>query len=302
MSLQIEPISPEIGARIHVAPGAVLDDGVPQQLLAALEQFGVLVFPENGMSDETFAAMAHAMGPTHDLGVTAESGTESSEKGLYRVALDKTDQMQLDFVRGNDFWHMDGTIYETPGKATLLKCEVPPASGGDTGFAKLNSAWNAMDDARRAELEGLRVRHCFRAVGKRLYDAPSEEQVEMWNKVFGPVEHPLVWHRQDGTTSLMIGATANDIVGMDADEGEALLQDLYDYATQERFIYRHQWKRGDVVIFHNPALLHRSFPYTAESGRLMHRTHNCGDLKLSSEPQAEPMYRPPFTLIVWPVI
>lgn len=280
MSLQIEPITPAIGARIHIAPDDVLAEGVPQQLLAALEQFGVLVLPENGMSDATFSAMTQAMGPAHDLGVTAESGTTSTEKGLYRVALDKTDQMQLDFVRGNDFWHMDGTIYETPGKATLLKCESPPASGGDTGFAKLDSAWRALPEARRSELEGLRVRHCFRAVGKRLYDAPSEEQVALWDKVFGPVEHPLVWHRKDSSTSLMIGATAHDIAGMDPDEGYALLEELYAFATQERFTYRHAWRKGDVVIFHNPALLHRSFPYDAASGRLMHRTTIAGTEKV----------------------
>ena len=281
MSLQVEPISPEIGARVFVDPDKVLDPGVPQQLLAALEHYSVLVLPENGMSDATFAAMTQAMGPAHDLGVTAESGTQSTAKGLYRVALDKTDQMQLDFVRGNDFWHMDGTIYETPGKATLLKCEVPPASGGDTGFAKLDAAWRALPEARRAELEGLRVRHCYRAVGNRLYEAPTAEQLALWDKVFGPVEHPLVWHRTNGATSMMIGATAYEIVGMDEAESRAFVDELTEYATQDRFIYRHQWKQGDVVIFHNPALLHRSFPYTAQSGRLMHRTTIAGTEKIA---------------------
>lgn len=276
MALQIEPITPAIGARVHVAPEDVLTDGVPQQLLAALERYGVLVLPENGMSDATFTAMAKAMGPAHDLGVTAEAGTHETEVGVYRIALDKTDQMQLDFVRGNDFWHMDGTIYETPGKATLLKCESPPAEGGDTGFAKLDAAWSALPDARRTALEGLRVRHCYRPVGFRLYDAPTDEQIALWDQVFPPTEHPLVWHRKDGTTSLMIGATAYDIVGMDEQEGRALLDELYDFATQDRFTYRHAWRKGDVVIFHNPALLHRSFPYTAQAGRLMHRTTIAG--------------------------
>ena len=276
MTLQIEPITPAIGARVHVAPDRVLDDGVPQQLLAALERYNVLVLPENGMSDATFAEMAIRMGPRHDLGVTAEAGTKEASAGLYRIALDKDDPMQLDYVRGNDFWHMDGTVYDTPGKATLLKCENAPSVGGDTGFASLDAAWHALPAERQAELEGLRVRHCFRAVGERLYDAPTEAQIALWDQIFGPKEHPLVWHRDNGTTSLMIGATAWDIAGMDRNTGHALLEDLYAWATQDRFTYRHQWRQGDVVIFHNPALLHRSFPYDAASGRLMHRTTIAG--------------------------
>lgn len=276
MSLRIEPISPAIGARVYVDPDNVLDAGVPEQLFAALEQYGVLVLPENGMSDDTFTAMTDAMGPAHDLGVTAEEGSEATKAGVYRVSLEKDDQMQLDFVRGNDWWHMDGTVYDTPGKATLLKCENPPASGGDTGFAKLDSAWKALSPAMREKLEGLTVRHAFRAVGKKLYGEYSEEQAALWDSFFPPVEHPLVWHRNDGTTSLMIGSTAYDIPGMDQDEADALLSELYDFATQDRFTYRHTWKKGDVVMFHNPALLHRSYPYDKASGRLMHRTTIAG--------------------------
>lgn len=276
MALHVEPITPEIGARIYVDPEQVLTEGVPQQLLAALEQYSVLVLPENGMSDSAFSAMTKAMGPAHDLGVTAESGTKSTEAGLYRVSLDKTDQMQLDYVRGNDFWHMDGTIYNTPGKATLLKCATAPAVGGDTGFASLDAAWRALPEKQREAISGLTVRHAFRAVGNRLYDAPSAEQLEQWDKVFPPTAHPLVWHRANGDTSLMIGATAYDIVGMGPEEGHSLLEELTAFATQERFTYRHQWKQGDVVIFHNPALLHRSFPYNAASGRMLHRTTIAG--------------------------
>ncbi|WP_340589030.1 TauD/TfdA family dioxygenase [Erythrobacter alti] len=276
MSLRIEPISPEIGANIFVAPDVVLDEGIPEQLLDALEKYSVLVLPENGMDDTTFTAMAKAMGPAHDLGVTAEEGSEETEAGVYRVALDKDDQTQLDFVRGNDWWHMDGTVYDTPGKATLLKCESPPKSGGDTGFAKLDAAWNALPKDKREKLEGLTVRHAFRAVGKLLYGDVTEEQVAMWDNFFPPTEHPLVWHRTSGETSLLIGSTAYDIPGMADAEARALLDELYDFVTQDRFTYRHQWKKGDVVIFHNPALLHRSFPYDKEAGRLMHRTTIAG--------------------------
>ena len=271
-----EPITPQIGAKVLIPADRVLDEGVPEQLIEALDRYNVLVFPEVHMSDETYAEMARRMGPMHDLGVTAETGTGETKAGLYRVSLDKDDQAQLDYVRGNDFWHMDGTIYNTPGKATLLKCEVAPSEGGDTGFASLHAAYDALPDARKAELENLRVNHDFRAVGRKLYDAPSEEQIAMWDSIFPPTERPLIWHQRCGRTSMLIGTTLDNVIGMSAEDSESLITELNDFATRDEFTYRHQWKKGDVVIFNNPALLHRSFTYTKESGRLLHRATIAG--------------------------
>lgn len=276
MQPHFEAITPAIGATVHIDAASVLEEGVPEALFEGLDRYNVLVFPEVHMSDDIFATMTARMGPMHDLGVTAEKGSDETKAGIYRVSLDKDDPAQLDYVRGNDFWHMDGTIYNTPGKATLLKCEVPPSEGGDTGFASLHAAYDALPDARKAELESLRVRHCFRAVGRKLYDAPTDEQRAMWDQVFPPTEHPLIWHQKCGRTSMLIGATADDIAGMPFEEGAGLIAELTDHASSEAFTYRHKWKKGDVVIFNNPALLHRSFPYVKESGRLMHRTTIAG--------------------------
>jgi len=272
MSAQFEPITPRIGAFVHIAAEDVLGEGVPDQLFDALGRYNVLVFPEVDMSDETFVEMTARMGPAHGLGVTAEEGSQETAAGVYRVTKAKDDQTQLDFVRGNDFWHMDGTVYETPGKATLLKCETPPSEGGDTGFASLHAAYDALSGSRKAEIEALQVRHAFRAVGRRLYAEPTENQITHWNEFFPPITHPLVWHQKCGRTSLLIGATGYDIVGLPHEEGVALIEELNQFATRDEFTYRHQWKKGDLVIFNNPALLHRSYPYTKESGRMMHRT------------------------------
>jgi alpha-ketoglutarate-dependent taurine dioxygenase len=273
---QFEAITPAIGAYVHIDAEHVLDEGVPEQLLDGLNRYNVLVFSEVHMSDDIYTEMTARMGPMHDLGVTAEKGATETKAGIYRVSLDKDDQNQLDYVRGNDFWHMDGTSYNTPGKATLLKCEVAPSDGGDTGFASLHAAYDALPDARKNELESLRVHHDFRAVGRKLYDAPTDEQIAMWDGIFPPTEHPLIWHQRCGRTSMLIGATCDDVVGMPFDESAALINELNAFATQDEFTYRHQWKKGDVVIFNNPALLHRSFPYAKESGRLMHRTTIAG--------------------------
>jgi alpha-ketoglutarate-dependent taurine dioxygenase len=270
MTLTIEPITPELGATIRVSPQAVLRGGNPAAILAALERYNVIVFPQIGMDDDTFLALTAALGEMHENRVT-DDGSAASIKGLFRIALDKDDKTQREFILGNDFWHMDGMSYPVPVKATLLKCEQAPREGGDTGFANLHAAWDALPEARR-ELAGLRVGHCLSAALSRLYDHPTREDYERWDAVFPRLEHPLVWTQANGRSSLLIGSTANDIPGMSAQAGRALLDKLLAWCTQDRFTYRHRWSDGDLVIFNNPALLHRSYPYGEDAGRVMHRT------------------------------
>lgn len=271
MLLDVQPITPTIGARVSIAAEDVLRDGVPQQILSALERFGVLVFPQIGMSDETFLKLTAALGEKHENDVTAD-GTEASDKGIFRIALDKADKTQLDFIKGNDYWHMDGMSYSVPCKASLLKCESAPREGGDTGFASLYSAYDALPEETKARLDGVRVGHCLSAVGRKMYADPTQADFDRWDAVFPRLEHPLVWKQANGRSALLIGSTANDIAGMDEAGSQALLAELLDWCTQERFTYRHRWTQGDLVIFHNPGMLHRSYPYSDAAQRVMHRT------------------------------
>jgi len=272
-SFEIEPINDRIGAYVRVKAADILNEGVPEQIMAALNRYNVLVLPEVHMSDEQFVGLSDYFGEKHDLAAT-QDGSEVSRKGIYRIELDAEakDKNQLDYIAGNDLWHMDGTVYNVPGKSTLLKCERPAKTGGDTEFASLFAAYEAMPEARKREIEPLRVVHCMEAIGTLLYDQPTAEDFARWNATFPPTEHPLVWHQKDGRTSLLIGGTAYDIVGMEHKAGRRFLDDLLEWCTQDRFTYLHKWTKGDMVMFNNPGLLHRSHPYNAESGRIMHRT------------------------------
>lgn len=271
MPLALEPITPVLSVRVHIAADGVLDEGVPEALLDALDRHGVLVFPRIGMSDDTFLALTAAMGEKHENRVTAD-GSAASNKGIFRIALDKDDKTQREFILGNDFWHMDGMSYPVPVKATLLKCEQAPREGGDTGFASLHAAWDALPEARKAMLRGLRVGHCLSAALSRLHEMPTPQDYARWDAIFPRLEHPLVWQQADGRCSLLIGSTANDIAGLSPQESRALLDELLTWCTQDRFTLRHRWQDGDLVIFNNPALLHRSYPYDDSAGRVMHRT------------------------------
>lgn len=269
--VKIEAITPTIGANVFIAARDVTNAGVPSQILQALGKYNVLVFPRIHLSDEQFLALTSQLGEKEEVKATAD-GSAPSDKGVYRISLEKDDKTQLEYVKGNDFWHMDGTSYKVPGKATLLKCENPPSEGGDTGFANLFAAYDALPPQRRKQLDNMRVRHCLAAVGRKLYEQPTEDDYRRWDSVFPLTEHPLVWRQRDGRTSLLIGATADSIVGLPEEESTKILQELLDWCTQDRFTYRHHWRQGDLVIFNNPGLLHRSYPYSSAAGRVMHRT------------------------------
>ncbi|MEJ5978847.1 TauD/TfdA family dioxygenase [Novosphingobium sp. PS1R-30] len=271
MTVEFEPITPAIGAYVRAKAEDVIQDGAPGRILEALNRYNVLVFPEVHMSDDIFLALTAAMGVMHDNKNT-DDGTAVSQKGIFRIALDKDDKTQREFILGNDFWHMDGMSYTVPVKATLLKCESAPREGGDTGFASLHAAYEALPDDRKQALQDLKVGHCLSSSLRRLYEAPTPEDFARWDAIFPRLEHPLVWHQDDGRSAMLIGSTANDVTGMEEAESRALLDELLEWATQERFTYRHQWRDGDLVIFNNPGLLHRSYPYDDEAGRVMHRT------------------------------
>jgi alpha-ketoglutarate-dependent taurine dioxygenase len=271
MPVKFEPITPTLGAYVHVTPDAAAAPDAAAGILEALDRHHVLIFPQVHMSDEGFLELTAALGERHEIGVT-DDGSAASSKGIFRIALDKDDATQGEFIRGNDFWHMDGMNYAGPVKATLLKCESGPKEGGDTGFANLHAAYDALPDKMKRSLEGLKVGHCLSASLRRLYDAPTADDFQRWDNIFPRMERPLVWTQKCGKTSLLIGGTANDIVGMSEADGRQLLDELVDWCTQDRFTYRHTWQAGDLVIFNNPALLHRSYPYSHAAGRVMHRT------------------------------
>jgi alpha-ketoglutarate-dependent taurine dioxygenase len=165
---------------------------------------------------------------------------------------------------------------DVPAKATVLTARHVAMQGGGTEFASTYAAYDQLPAADRERYEGLRVVHSFEAAQRLVNSTPSEADLAMWRKM--PThETSLVWHRRDGRSSLAIGATADHIVGMDAAESRALLDDLLAWTTQERFCHKHDWAVGDVVVWDNTGMLHRALPYDPGSQRTMHRTTIQGD-------------------------
>jgi alpha-ketoglutarate-dependent taurine dioxygenase len=168
---------------------------------------------------------------------------------------------------------MDGlTIDVAPPKATVLSARRLAPRGGQTEFASTRAAYAALPVEEKAGLEGLRVLHTVTASVREVCppDALDAARRSMSH------EHPIVWTRGNGAKSLVIGSTADQVIGMSQAEGRALLARLLDWTAQPAFTCRQAWEEGDCVIWDNTCALHRVVPYAADSGRMMHRTTIAG--------------------------
>ena len=203
-------------------------------------------------------------------------GSDNSAQDVYKVTLDKAVNNEPDYVLGTFFWHVDGVTMDIPvPKATVLSGRVLSSGGGATEFANLFAAYAAMTEAEKAELADLRVVHTLEASMRPVWGHPPQERLDRWHAMANPMEHPLVWEHADGRKSLLLGTHADAIIGMKAAHGRALLWRLQQWAAQPDFVYRHEWRVGDMVVWNNEGLMHRVDPYT-DGRRTMHRTSIAG--------------------------
>jgi taurine dioxygenase len=173
--------------------------------------------------------------------------------------------------KGTLWWHTDTSFTRTPSLATILRGIELPADGGETWFADMQGAYDALPDATKARIAGLRVVHDLATSRERSGDLPATDEQR---RRAPPVDHPLVrTHPVTGRKGLYMGLHADHIVGMDREAGRALLDDLQAFATQDRFVYKHRWSPDELVMWDNRATLHRATSYdTGRARRVVERT------------------------------
>ncbi len=268
MKIKVENVKPSIGAIVHVDRSALLSEEIAQHCLELLEARGVLVFPRLGLTDEEQLAFTDLLGTRVNFTQSAPGG-DNDTKDVYTISLDPKINPLPEYVLGTFFWHMDGIIADIPpSKASVLSARSVAPKGGQTEFASTYAAYDALPEDEKAELANLRVVHSV-AASIREFALPESlpEAVRDRQK-----EQPLVWTHESGRKSLIIGYTADRIVGMPQAEGRALLARLLEWTAQPTFTYQHQWQQGDLVVWDNTGALHRVIPYARDSGRTMHRT------------------------------
>lgn len=261
-SLETRDIKPKIGAEILVDKKSLLSGEHAQLIRELLEQRGVLVFPKINFTDDEQVQF------TKTLGNTAR---ERTGEEVFSISLDPAKSSGVEYLKGAFYWHFDGVIQARPILASLLSAKVLPPTGGNTEFCNTYAAYEDLPDDEKARLEGLRVVHSNWA--PLLYHDPEPSQDKLKQFVeFGEVELPLVWTHRSGRKSLVLGCTAQQVVGMDRKESILLLNGLREWATGEPFHYSHSWSVGDMVMWDNTGTLHRATPYPLDSGRELHRT------------------------------
>jgi alpha-ketoglutarate-dependent sulfate ester dioxygenase len=274
--LTITKLSDSVGAEVTGLDPAHLaaDDPVDETILDALEHNGVLVFRGLHLDPETQVQFCHRLGE-----IDYSSDGHHPVAGIYPVTLDKSKNASAAYLKGTFDWHIDGctpTGDDYPQKATVLSAKQVAETGGETEFASSYAAYDVLTDEEKERFGALRVVHSLEASQRRITPDPSPELLARWRSR-RTHEHPLVWTHRTGRKSLVLGTSADYVVGMDLDEGRALLAELLDRATVPEKVYSHNWTVGDTVIWDNRGVLHRAAPYAPDSQRLMLRTTVLGD-------------------------
>ena len=278
--MDITPCDATLGAVVtHVDLGRDLDDASFAGIEAAWYEYGVLIFPEQSLSQEDHIAFSRRFGVL-ERSIKEEKYTPPEIIMLSNLKADgtlwphKSDHGR--FLAGNRGWHTDSSFKRVPAKASLLTAYQVPDSGGGTEFADMRAAYDDLDEDLRIWLDGKIAVHSYmysqgKVGGLRVL---SEEEQD----ALPPVEHPIIRiHPKTGRKSLYIGRHASHIKGEDEAESRALLEKLVDDACQPPRIMIHNWSVGDLVIWDNRCMLHRGQVWPGDQARVMARTTVAGE-------------------------
>jgi alpha-ketoglutarate-dependent 2,4-dichlorophenoxyacetate dioxygenase len=255
-----------------------VDAATAGEIIAAWDQYAVLVFRDQDIDDEqqiAFSAMLGPLGKTSltlrpdykprlDLRMIDISNLDEEDR-----LLPANDRRRL-YALSNRFWHTDNAFRRTPAKYSLLSARTVPPEGGETEFADMRAAYDALSEKKKAMLEGLVAMHSIiysrEIIG--FTDYSPEERAGL-----PPVPHVMVrTHPGSGRKSLYLASYAHEIQGMPTPEARMLLHDLIEHATQRQFVYTHRWRAGDLVMWDNRCTMHRARDYDMSYKRDLHRT------------------------------
>ena len=281
MAIQVTPLHPALGAEVRgVDLTLPVSPAFFAEIEAAFNRHGILVFPDQRLTDEQQLAFSQLFGPLEvnpnyagaKMRLRPDIADISNLDAEGRV-LAREDRRNL-FNLGNQLWHTDSSFKRIPAKCSLLSArELPslgPMGGGETEFADIRAAWDALPEARRRELDGLVVEHSIFRSRSQIGFADFNDEIF---KQLPPVPQALVRHHPtSGRTSLYLASHASHIIGWPVEEGRALIEELIAFATQPQFVYRHRWTVGELVMWDNRCTMHRGRPYDDTQRRVLHRT------------------------------
>ncbi|HEV7264533.1 MAG TPA: TauD/TfdA family dioxygenase [Falsiroseomonas sp.] len=268
MGLTVTPLHPLFFARVEgVDLRAPLTPALAAEIEAAMDRHAVLVFPGQDLDDDQQMAFGLNFGPmeeqpaavdTHKQRLKHAQMNDISNLDEHGRLLQADDRRRM-FNLGNQLWHSDSSFKPTPAKYSLLHARVIPPEGGDTEFADMRAAWDALPAAMQAKLRDLICEHSllFSRAVLGFTEFTEEERVK-----FAPVPQRLV-RRHEGSRrlSLYLSSHIGRIRGWLVPEALALIRDLTEHATQREFVHRHVWRQHDLVMWDNRCTMHRARPF-----------------------------------------
>ena len=285
MSVKTRQIGPCFAAEVEgVDLGRPLSADEIAAIHAGMDTYAVLVFHEQTLDDEQQLAFTRSLGPLeHAIGTSLRAPDE------YRLPTTFADVSNLDkdnqvfrrddrrrlFAIGNRLWHSDSSFKAVPAKYSLLRAVSVPSRGGNTEYAYMPAAYDALDEEAKREAEDLVCEHSqiFSRQQLGFTDFTDEERAR-----FAPVCQRLVrTHPGTGRKSLYLSSHAGSIVGWPVPEARAFLRDLVEHATQRQFVYAQRWRVGDLVMWDNRQTMHRARPFPVHEPRDMRRTTLMGE-------------------------
>jgi len=255
---------------------------------SAIDRYAVLIFPDQKITDEQqfefsskFGNMEIASGDInqHDERRLAMDINDISNLDRHGTVRARDDRVRL-FGLGNMLWHSDSSYKAIPAKYSLLSARVVPDFGGRTEFADMRAAWSTLNTAMQNECINLVCEHSqIYSRGYLGFDDFTVEQKRNWAAVNQPLirEHPTTKAR-----SLFLSSHIGTIVDWPVPEARLFISDLTEHATRPEFVFSHQWKRWDLVMWDNRVTMHRARRYDYTQARDLHRTTVAGDTKLTT--------------------
>lgn len=287
MAISFQSLRSEFAAEVTgVDCGRPLDPDEVAAIETGMDRYAVLVFREQDISDEQQLAFTRQFGALENY----PTGGHIRKRSDSRLGPGIADFSNLDrngrimsaedrvwfFKLGDRLWHSDSSFRPVPAKYSLLSGRVLPSWGANTEFADMRAAYDALDDRTKAEVEELVCLHSLiysrEAIG--FTDLTEQEIVS-----FKPVRQRLVrTHPVTGRKSLFLSSHAGAIEGWTVPEARMFLRDLTEHATQHEFVYSHQWRPFDLVMWDNRTTMHRARRFDRNEVRDVRRTTLAGDV------------------------
>jgi alpha-ketoglutarate-dependent taurine dioxygenase len=277
MAFTITPLDATLGAVVTGVDLARLDDATWAHIHAAFLRHAVLVFPGQHLDEAAQGAFALRFGDVEQLSPRQAGPTTMFTNRKADGSLTQPGEQQYQILKGNEGWHTDSTYMPLASKAAMLSAVVLPPEGGETEFADMRAAYDALDAAMQARLEGLSAYHSLYHSQAQAGFTHTTDNVYGFHDKGAPLRPLIKVHPETGRRSLYTGRHAYGIPGLPEAESAALLKRLLDDACQPPRVYRHRWQVGDLVVWDNRCLMHRACPYDTRHQRALRASRISGD-------------------------